>query len=123
MSYSCQKSSKGIRQPPSDYLNCGAIPIRPCRWDRIHQLYFVWNLLSLRSHCLYEIKRCLLRQEGISSPSVYDAMSPPYQSHECLRIAYGDAMPTKKDSRPIVVSPCCVKCGKEDSNLHGVNPH
>jgi hypothetical protein len=113
MSYSCQKSSKGIRQPPSDYLNCGAIPIRPCRWDRIHQLYFVWNLLSLRSHCLYEIKRCLLRQEGISSPSVYD----------CLRIAYGDAMPTKKDSRPIVVSPCCVKCGKEDSNLHGVNPH
>ena len=52
MSYSCQKSSERIRRPHPDYLNCGAIPIRPCRHRKNCQRFGV-DLLSLRSVGLY----------------------------------------------------------------------
>ena len=43
----------------------------------------------------------------------------PEQIIKKLREADAMLAPAKtKDSRPIVVSPCYVKCGKQESNLH-----
>jgi hypothetical protein len=66
------------------------------------------RLLGLRKSC--DLCRCRAGRD-----------TPPQPSWSA-RSERDFLIPLKKDSRPLVVSPCCVKCGKEDSNLHGVNP-